>query len=762
MTGSSPARDAGWRTRAFPQQRCLATTGLLAIATLTWPVAAVAAEGMSGPSATLFLAQFIALLVLGRLLGELMVRIGQPEVMGQLLAGIVLGPSVFGSLWPDAQHAMFPSGAAQKGMIEAVGQVGVLMLLLLTGLETDLSVVRKIKRPAISASFFGISIPFAIGFALGEFLPVELLPNPESRLITALFCGIALSISSVKIVAMVVRSLGFTHRRVGQVLLAAAILDDTVGWIILSAILGLARRGHVDGQAVMQTMASTVVFLLVSFTLGRRIVSLLIRLANDYLLSEMAVITVILVVMGLFALATDALGVHTVLGAFVAGMVIAYSPILTQHIEVQLRGLTVALFMPVFFGLAGLSADLSILKQPALLGWAAAFIAAASVGKFTGAFIGGRLGALTTRESFALGCGMNARGSTEVILASLGLALGALSTTLYTLIVTMALVTTLVMPPMLRFSLRRIPINSDETRRLERLEFEGRGYVPNLERLLIAVDQSPSGKLASRFAKLLATSWGMPSTVVPLGRKHGTVVVEPPVEPVATEPNGKPKDLANDDADKHLGPTRASAHASKTQTTIAEVSKKGFDLLWIGTEPGVDDSGVILVDVSDIASAFHGHFALVVARGELAEDSVRTQPRILVPVTGTAHSRRAAELALALAQACRASVTALHVAAAPPQQIWRQTLSLKLAMQREEEAVLREIAALAHEYGTYLRPRARTARAPAEAILEELDRGIYSFVVLGVTQRSTGMLSLGTTARTVLARSPQSVLLHAS
>ena len=737
---------------------------LLCGAALMYPMAAAAATESGSHSSALFIAQLIALLLVGRLLGELMLRMGQPAVMGQLLAGILLGPSVFGSLFPIAQQALFPSGAGQSSMIGAVAQLGILMLLLLTGMETDLAVVSKVRRPAITVSIFGIVVPFVAGFALGEFLPSALLPSPGARLITALFCGIALSISSVKIVAVIVRNMSFEHRRVGQVLLAAAILDDTVGWIMLAAILGLAQRGHIDGRAVVQTVVGTLLFLALSFTLGRRAVSFLIRVANDYLRSEMVVISVILIVMGLFSLLTYALGVNTVLGAFVAGMLIGRSPILTRHIEEQLRGLIVALFMPVFFGLAGLAADLSILKYPALLGWAAAFIVTASVGKFSGSYLGGRLGTLSVRESLALGCGMNARGSTEVILATLGLAVGALNTTLFTLIVTMALVTTLAMPPMLRWALARVPITPEETRRLERVAFKARGYVPSLERLLAAVDQSPSGSLAARFVGLLAGAWGMPTTVVPLQREEGAVMAGGRPEAAAVEVAMAAAVLPSADTERLAGSIQVAQapRPRDTHAAIAEGSKKGFDLLWVGTEPGTDASGVIHTNVSNVASGFDGHVALVFARGALAKHPLASQPSILVPVTGTAHSRRAAEIALALAQACHGSVTALYVSKLPSTKVWRRNLSLTRALRGGEEAILREIADIAQQYATPLRPLLRAGRQPAEAIVEEINRGAYSLVVLGVTQRPGERLSLGATARVVLARSPQSVLLHAS
>ena len=168
--------------------------------------------------------------------------------------------------------------------------------------------------------------------------------------------------------------------------------------------------------------------------------SLAIRWVNDTFVSEYAVITAILVIMGLMALTTHMIGVHAVLGAFVAGILVGESPILTRHIDEQFRGLILAFFMPVFFGTAGLSADLVVVfKDPHLLLLTLGLIAIATIGKFGGAFLGGELGGLTRREALALATGMNARGSTEVIVATIGLSMGALSQDLFTMIVTMAI-----------------------------------------------------------------------------------------------------------------------------------------------------------------------------------------------------------------------------------------------------------------------------------------------------------------------------------
>jgi Kef-type K+ transport system membrane component KefB len=201
--------------------------------------------GASTGSEALFIAELALLLVVGRLMGEAARRIGQPSVMGQLIGGVLLGPSFFGLLWPSAQHAIFPPDPAQKSMIDAVSELGILMLLLLTGMETDLQLVRRVGGAAIAVAAAGVTVPFTGGFALGVLLPAEFLPNANARLVTAIFLGTALSISSVKIVAVVIREMDFMRRDLDQIIVASAILEDTIGWVIVAVAFGLAVAGAV-------------------------------------------------------------------------------------------------------------------------------------------------------------------------------------------------------------------------------------------------------------------------------------------------------------------------------------------------------------------------------------------------------------------------------------------------------------------------------------------------------------------------------------
>ena len=733
-----------------------APTVLLAL----WSTPVLAAESPRAPSEFVFFAQLMLLMVVGRLLGEAMVRFRQPGVMGQLIAGLVLGPSLLGALAPDWQHAIFPAAKEQKAMLDAIAQFGVLLLLLLTGMETDLKLVRRTGGASVIASLAGIIIPFACGVALGEALPDSMLPDPGKRLITSLFLGTALSIASVKIVATVIREMNFLRRTVGQIILASAIIDDTVGWMITAVIFSLALQGHVDMWSLAQSVLGTLAFMGLSLTIGRRIIFIIIRWVNDVFISDFAVITAILLIMCAMALITDLIGVHTVLGAFVAGILVGESPILTRHIDEQLRGLIIAFFMPVFFATAGLSADLTILKDPNLLLLTAGLIAIASIGKFGGAFAGGKLAGLTFRESLALGTGMNARGSTEVIVATIGLSMGALTQNLFTMIVTMAIVTTMVMPPTLRAALSKLPMRKDEKQRLEREELEAKGFVPKLERLLLAVDESANARFATRIAGLIAGGSAMPTTVMHIktDKKTGKAANEA-ARQTAEELGKTVQEFAEhvervqkpeEKTDVTLDVTTIVERAPKSEV-VAEEAEKGYSLMIVGLEKTVARRNQFHDDVTKIASGFEGPLALVDVRDKLLEHPLRAELNILVPINGTEYSRRAAEVAIAIARASHAPLTALYVAPGG-----------RKRSRRYEEAILKDIAKLAESYDLDLRTAVRANLAAEDAIIKELSRKQYNLVVVGAGRRPGEKLFFGDTAAALLEKSGRSLLFIAS
>ncbi|MBN9243212.1 MAG: cation:proton antiporter [Mesorhizobium sp.] len=739
------------RTYAWPKLRPVAISIALGAAlTLAAPAAwGAEAQGSAGSSEGLFIAQIVLLLVVGRGFGELLERLGQPAVMGQLIGGILLGPSLFGWLWPSAHEFIFPGDPAQESMTAAVSQLGILMLLLLTGMETDLRLVRRVGAACVSISTTGVIVPFACGFALAQVLPDSLLPQPDQRLVAGLFLGTALSISSVKIVAIIVREMNFMRRDLGQVIVASAIIEDTIGWVVIAMTFGLATSGTLDPLSLLGTVGGTALFMAFSLTFGRRIVFVLIRWANDNLRSEYAVITVILVIMGAMALITDAIGVHTVLGAFVAGILVGESPILSDRIEIQLRGIITALFMPVFFGMAGLEADLTVLADPTLALLTAVLVVVASVGKFSGAFAGSRMARLSWKEAFAVGSAMNARGSTEVIVATIGLSMNILSQNLFTMVVTMAVITTLLMPPMLRWALSRIPLHPGEKERLEREALDERGFVAGLQRLLLVADDSAIGRFTARLAGLVGGAKGMPTTVLPLtdARTDPKSVADNHLEALK-QGAGISASVARERGRLPVDKMQITARADRQASgeTIAEEARKGYDLMLVGIDRALTPKGAYSRKLNDLTGGFDGPLCLVFqGKGKSPKVPVLDEnATILVPVNGTEVARRAADLALAIARPTGASVRALYVSSTAKGA--RTSLS-----HRHEEATLKDISDLGERYGVPVRTDLRTHRAAAETICREAAKGA-ALVVMGVAQRSGRELLLGDTAAGVAAR----------
>src|SRR5664280_2199368 len=517
-------------------------------------------------------------------------------------------------------------------------------------------------------------------------------------------------------------------------------------------------------------------------------------IAIVHMISRMAVITAILLIMCTMAMITDLIGVHTVLGAFVAGILIGESPILTRHIDEQLRGLIIAFFMPVFFATAGLSADLTILKDPALLALTAGLIVIASLGKFGGAFVGGKLAGLTRQESLALGCGMNARGSTEVIIATIGLSMGALSQNLFTMIVTMAVITTMAMPPTLRWALARIPMRKDEKQRLEREEQEEKGFVSNLERLLIAVDDSPNGKFASRLAGMLAGTHGMPTTVLHIKdaakiedkelANKDSLTKDPKAEAKAADKSVKDEKPGKDQVKKaeKAGDTVKQAaelikskqkeeekvdtpvavttivHEAPGPDVIAAEAEKGYDLMLIGVEKTSHRGKDFHESVTRLAKGFEGPLAISAARRDLSEKP-GGKLSILVPVNGTEPSRRAAEIAITMARATKASLTVLYVAV---RAAGKEGVRRELRTRRHEEAILKDIVAIADGYNMSIRTAVLADNAADEAILNEVKRRKHNLIVMGVGRRPGEKLFFGDTASSLLEDAECSLLFVAS
>ncbi|HTM22506.1 MAG TPA: cation:proton antiporter, partial [Kofleriaceae bacterium] len=225
----------------------------------------LAAAGAGSGSVDLLLLQMMLLLVAARMGGELAKRLSLPAVVGELAAGIVLGPTLFGHYFPDQAHQVFPQDPGQFQMLQTVSTLGMVLLLLLTGLETDVRLLRNLGRPALISSAFGMFLPFGMGFGLGMLMPEEYVADPSQRVLFSVFLATAMSISAMPVIAKILMDLDLTKRNIGLVILSAGVVDDTTGWLILSLIAGVASAQAAPLFQFASTVVLTFAFLATSF-----------------------------------------------------------------------------------------------------------------------------------------------------------------------------------------------------------------------------------------------------------------------------------------------------------------------------------------------------------------------------------------------------------------------------------------------------------------------------------------------------------------
>jgi Kef-type K+ transport system membrane component KefB len=400
----------------------------------------------------LFLAEILVLVAAARVGGEIATRVGTPQVVGELVIGVLLGPSLFGALWPGGFHALFPADPLQRSLLEAIGWIGVVFLVLICGLEAGQRSMRGVGRVMVTAWIGSFMLPFVSGLAFGFLAPRSLLGSIVTRPVFALFLATAMSISAIPVIARILLDLDLLHTRLGQTILASALADDTVGWILLGVVAGLATGQGVDVSHVATTLLATIGFVAFAFTLGGRLVRAVIRW-SPRLHTPYAQTTVILLIVLIGGAITQAIGIHLVTGSFIAAIMVGKSPGLLPEATEPLRQVGMGVFAPLFFAYAGIKADLTSITGSAV-GLVAVGILVACASKMIGGFLGARAGGLPRWEAAAVGVGLNARGAMELVIATVGLSLGILSNSAYAMLVLIAVLTSAMAAPLLRACFR--------------------------------------------------------------------------------------------------------------------------------------------------------------------------------------------------------------------------------------------------------------------------------------------------------------------
>ncbi|MFJ8332076.1 cation:proton antiporter [Streptomyces sp. NPDC094437] len=428
-------------------------------------MAPVTASPLGGHSLLVLLAQVALLLAAALLLGRVAERFQLPAVSGELTAGVLLGPTVLGRLAPGLQGWFGTSQASQVHLLDAVGQFGVLLLVGTTALEIDLALVRRTGRTSLVVGAFGLVVPLGLGIAAGFVAPAALVPAGHGRGLFAFFIGVALCVSALPVIAKILSDMRLLHRDIAQLTLAVGVVDDVAGWMLLSVASAMAAGGLAFGS-VAGPLVRLLLITVCAVFLGRPAVRWLLARAR----TPGAVAGTATVVIVGCAAATQSLGMEASFGALVGGLLIGAAGPDARRGLTPLRSVALSVLAPLYFAEAGLRMNLFALGTPQILLAALGALAVATVSKFAGALLGARVAGLDRHAALVLGAGMNARGVIQIIVAGIGLQLGVLNTASYTIVLLIALATSLMAPPLLRRAVRHIAPTPTEQARLQRAE----------------------------------------------------------------------------------------------------------------------------------------------------------------------------------------------------------------------------------------------------------------------------------------------------
>jgi Kef-type K+ transport system membrane component KefB len=381
--------------------------------------------------------------IVGHVLGRLVAAIGQPPVIGEVLSGILLGPSLLGRLLPGTESYLFPEDG--RPALGVVAQLGVVLYMFVVGLEFDASSLRQRAAPFVFTSLASIAVPFALGLGLSFAIYQSYAPGGVRFLAFALFMGVAMSITAFPVLARILTDRGLSRTKLGLAALTCAAVNDVTAWCLLAVAVGVARA-TVSG-AMFATLL-TVAFILIMFVVAAPIAARLVRRQDAGHPSHGAIVWTVAGML-VSAVLAEVIGIHAIFGAFIFGAILPPESPVAQHLALRRTPIVTILFLPAFFALTGLRTEIGLLSGARDWTIGLLVVLLATAGKFGGTVAAARLAGMPWRFAAQLGALMNTRGLMELIVLNVGLDLGVISPRLFTMMVLMAIVTTAMTAPLL-------------------------------------------------------------------------------------------------------------------------------------------------------------------------------------------------------------------------------------------------------------------------------------------------------------------------
>jgi Kef-type K+ transport system membrane component KefB len=684
---------------------------------------------------------FALLLGVARLFGELAVRLHFPAVAGEILAGVVLGPSLLSGMIPQLGRWLLPENALQAQLLDLVGLIGIMFLLVVVGLETDLALIRTRFRTAAAVGLAGLVVPFIAGLGVSLAFPDHLLVDPARRKVFALFLAVALALSAIPVLAKILADLGMMRSPFGQSTLAAGMIDDILGWTLLGIVTSLAAAGGVNPGNIAATVGAVALFLAATVLVARPLCRIGLRIVQERFGSRDMTITLLVVLAFGWGAFSHALHLEPILGAFAIGVIFGQMRRLPLEVGRRLESVTFGVLAPVFLATAGLRLSVDALLEPALLGLTVLLVGVAALSKLAGAYIGARyLAGTGAREAVGYGMALNARGVLGIIVAAIGLSMGILGVEVYSMVVVTSVVTSLMAPIGLKLVFGAEPVG-EEPRETGALEA--------IHRVLLAVrpHDPVSDDVADEIRALEA------AVLAKLGAESPAVTLL-----TVAETSGRRS------AERYLArmsrlfsaETEVSRRVARGDPTraILEEAAKGYNLIVMGaSEPGDGSEHLFGSVVDEVVRLAPCPSMVFTARGG------RWPPRaIMVPTGGGDAAARAAGLAFALATE-ETEVLLYHVIDPDLTTEMSTSRSASAAVRMEiGEGIVNELREVGEGDGVRVATEVAMGGPLLDNLVERAGRDI-DLIILGTGVRAgSPRLFLGPKVERLLRESPCSVI----
>jgi len=683
-------------------------------------------------------------------MGELAQRVGQPAVVGEIFAGILLGPTLLGNV-PTVAEYMVPNDSG-RNYLTIISMLGAMFLLFIAGMETDIKLIKVHSKNAIMIAATALLVSFISLFIFSLTIPDSLLTSPDTKYLFAAFLSITISVSAISVIAKVLIDLNLIRRDFGQLFIAIGMIDETIVWIIISILIGLVGGFAVTASGIFLSFIKVILFLVLGFIVGKFLIKYIITFFQNKIKLRDKFLTLVVVIIFIYGAIAQSLGLEAVLGSFVAGIVFGQIPYLSEETIDKLESITFAIFAPIFFASAGLQVNILEFTDPNILLLALLLMLVAFSSKTIGGFVGSKFFAKNDlRTSLLFGIGLNTRGTIQIILATIGLSIGILSKDVFSIIIIISVVSSIISPIFIKVLIKKIEPKKEEIERIKQEEIYAKSILSKINRVLLPVRVRTDLNVAA--AKSIEAG-----ILEAIGSKKKLSIT------LLTIVNDQDKSKAQSFLDGVASSFQKSEInikiivANNALEKILEESKKDYDLLVIGATEKQSNSELVFNTFIDNLIRFSPCPSLIV-QGHAALEEKKSK-KILVPTDGSKASKRAAEVAFALTTNENDEVHILRVVEEKTSLDEMVTKNHILDRQfNYAQEIVNELKAIGESLSVKTYTKVEIGLNPESVIVEVAEKNNFDLVIIGSDVRpGSDKLFLGPKVEKILVSCDRPVI----